>query len=104
MQRWLTWRNVVLALSGLYALIFALMLLIHPGSDRFYTDFNNTYQILAPLFAAVCGITYSCKGSHASRSSRIRVRGSSSNFRWMFETFGAGHLPFRIQRRWCELS
>src|SRR3954468_12778677 len=71
MQRWLTWRNTVLALSGLYALVFALMLLIHPGSDRFYTDFNNTYQILAPLFAAVCGITYSYKGSHASRTARI---------------------------------
>ena len=62
---------MVLALSGLYAVVFALMLLFHPGSDRFYTDFNNTYQILAPLFAAVCGISYAWKGTHASRTSRI---------------------------------
>lgn len=83
-------RSITIALSLAYACFFILMLLVHPGSDRFYTDFNNLYQILAPLFAACCGITYACYGSHDSRTSRIA---------WLL--IGLGALSFALgQSTW----
>jgi len=63
-------RHITLALSALYAVVFIGMLIVHPGTDRFYTDFHNSYQILAPLFAAVCGIAYARRGQHDSQVTR----------------------------------
>jgi diguanylate cyclase (GGDEF)-like protein len=57
-------------LSVLYAGVFIFMLIVHPGTEQFYTDFHNSYQILAPLFAALCGITYARTAKHKSNSAR----------------------------------
>lgn len=63
-------RRVVIGLSVLYAGVFILMLLVHPGTDQFYTDFHNTYQILPPLFAAISGITYALTAGGKAACSR----------------------------------
>lgn len=66
------------------------MLVVQPGSAQFYTDFNNTYQILPPLFAALCGISYARSGVLRSRSSRLG---------WLL--IGLGALSFTIgQSAW----
>jgi diguanylate cyclase (GGDEF)-like protein/putative nucleotidyltransferase with HDIG domain len=56
----------LLTATFIYAAVFIGMLVLHPGSDKFYTNFHNTYQILPPLFSAVCAFTYALRGKHVS--------------------------------------
>jgi len=51
-------RNLTVLFSALYAAVFILMIVLHPGTEQFYKDFHNAYQILPPLFAAACNIVY----------------------------------------------
>jgi diguanylate cyclase (GGDEF)-like protein/putative nucleotidyltransferase with HDIG domain len=55
----------------LYAAGFIFMLVFHPGSEEFYQNFNNIYQIIPPLFAGICGLAYVNKGRHYSVPVRI---------------------------------
>ena len=49
-----------------YAILFVLMLILHPGTRKFYDAFFNTYQIPPPLLAGVGGVLYFFKGRHTS--------------------------------------
>lgn len=62
---------IVMACSLLYLIVFVLMLVLHPGSRRFYQDFHNGAQIFPPLFATVCAMVYGGKGQHSSLSQRM---------------------------------
>lgn len=85
MKSGLSLRHVTVALSVLYAVVFILMLVIHPGSDQFYTDFHNTYQILAPLFAAVCGLAAARASQNGSTTTRLG---------WLLVGLGAASFTF----------
>lgn len=90
MKAWLDVRRLTVLGTALYAGIFLLMLAIHPGTDQFYTDFNNSYQILAPAFAAVCGFAYAWSGNHQSKTTR-----------WGWFLIGGGALSFAVgQSTW----
>ncbi|HJP82652.1 MAG TPA: HD domain-containing phosphohydrolase [Fimbriimonadaceae bacterium] len=54
----------------LYASIFIAMLVMRPGSKTFYQGFQNSYQIIAPLWASICCFAYWAKGRHEMRSQR----------------------------------
>jgi signal transduction histidine kinase len=64
-------KRLVLSLTGLYMLIFMAMLIARPGTDQFYKDFNNIYQILPPLFAGVCGLARARKEDPGSPHRRL---------------------------------
>ncbi|MDF2441402.1 MAG: hypothetical protein JWN98_2386, partial [Abditibacteriota bacterium] len=49
-------KTLTIALSIVYVIVFVIMLVWHPGSEVFYKDFFNTYQIIPPFFAGVCGV------------------------------------------------
>lgn len=47
------------------------MLIARPGSKHFYQAFFNTYQILPPLFAGICGLICHRYGQHSSPIRRM---------------------------------
>ena len=55
----------------IYAVVFIGMIWLHPGSETFYTNFQNTYQIFPPLLAGLCALAYAFKGEHYSGTYRI---------------------------------
>ena len=80
--------------SLIYTFIFIGVLILHPGGPSlttllvalqgyapnaaqterlsfWYKAFQNSYQILPPLFAGVCGVVYALMGVHNSRIRRI---------------------------------
>jgi diguanylate cyclase (GGDEF)-like protein/putative nucleotidyltransferase with HDIG domain len=61
----------VVVVSVVYAIAFLVMLVVRPGSRQFYQAFFNTYQILPPLFAGICGLIYVRRGHHISRTHRL---------------------------------
>jgi diguanylate cyclase (GGDEF)-like protein/putative nucleotidyltransferase with HDIG domain len=82
-------RNLTVLFSILYAAVFILMIVLHPGTERFYTDFHNTYQILPPLFAAACNFVYA----------RTTQDNSTRRTGWLF--IGLGALSFALgQSTW----
>lgn len=70
------WRNchwfqkATLASAGGYVALFIFMLVFRPGSKSFYQAFQNTYQIIAPLWATMCCFAYWAKGVHETKSQR----------------------------------
>jgi peptidoglycan/LPS O-acetylase OafA/YrhL len=54
-------QSLIVFASLLYAVVFILMLIWHPGNDRFYQNFHNIYQILPPFFAGICNFLYAKK-------------------------------------------
>ncbi len=82
-------RNVIAFFSLLYAGVFVLMIIVHPGTEQFYKDFHNTYQILPPLFAAACNIVYA----------RTTYLNSTNRMGWLL--IGLGALSFALgQSTW----
>lgn len=55
MKSWKPIQKAVIALTIAYACVFVGMLIVRPGSKQFYQAFFNTYQIIPPLFASICG-------------------------------------------------
>ncbi|MBC8065305.1 MAG: diguanylate cyclase [Chlorobia bacterium] len=70
-------------MSFSYVAIFIAMLVLRPGSELFYKGFQNTYQIIAPLWATICCFVYWAKGKHETKSQRAA---------WFF--IGLGCLSF----------
>lgn len=70
-KTWSTGKVAVLASSLLYAVVFIVMIITHPGSEKFYQSFHNTYQILPPFFAGICGVMYALTGKQDTRLRRI---------------------------------
>ncbi|HEX8464830.1 MAG TPA: diguanylate cyclase [Abditibacterium sp.] len=87
-------KKVLFHASVLYASVFVGVLLLHPGGPLlnglllasqghapdpptlnrlafWYKAFQNAYQIIAPLFAAVCGLLYAVRGTHDNHTRRI---------------------------------
>ena len=83
--RWSALQKAIIAGSAIYALVFVAMLVLRPGTRQFYEAFFNGYQILAPLFAGICGIAYARRGTH---------RSSSQRFGWLL--VGLGALSFAV--------
>lgn len=71
MRSWTKAQKATVALTIVYAIIFVCMLIIRPGSRKFYDAFFNTYQILPPLFAGIVGLVYYKCGEHKSSIRRI---------------------------------
>jgi diguanylate cyclase (GGDEF)-like protein len=63
-------QKTTLAASCAYAAIFIAMLVLRPGSKEFYQGFQNTYQIIAPLWAAISCFGFWIKGRHETKSQR----------------------------------
>jgi diguanylate cyclase (GGDEF)-like protein/putative nucleotidyltransferase with HDIG domain len=70
LKQWSHLQITVVGCSLLYATVFVLMLIFHPGDKDFYQNFHNTYQIIPPLFSALCAIAYARKGQHPSKTHR----------------------------------
>jgi len=62
-------QKATVSLTLAYASVFIYMLVARPGSKQFYYAFFNTYQILPPLFAGICGLLCFRFGYH-----RIPIR------------------------------
>jgi diguanylate cyclase (GGDEF)-like protein len=56
----------ITASSLLYAVVFVVMLIVHPGSEKFYLNFHNFYQVIPPIFAGICAISFARLGQHTS--------------------------------------
>jgi diguanylate cyclase (GGDEF)-like protein/putative nucleotidyltransferase with HDIG domain len=85
-------RRMVVTLSVLYAAVFIFMIIVKPGTEQFYTDFHNTYQILPALFATVCGIAY-------ARKAEQRKQPKTDQLGWLL--IGLGALSFAFgQSTW----
>ncbi len=69
--------------AAIYAIVFIAMIVFRPGSKAFYQNFQNTYQIIAPLWATLCCFAHWAKGRHESRSQKRA---------WLF--IGLGCLSF----------
>jgi diguanylate cyclase (GGDEF)-like protein len=55
----------------IYAVVFIVMIKLHPGTEFQYKYFHNVYQILPPLFAGICGVVYARRAHQDTTSSRI---------------------------------
>ena len=83
------WRNcnwlqkTTLTVSFMYVVVFITMLVLRPGSKTFYQGFQNTYQIIAPLWAGIACLVHWAKGRHETKSQKIA---------WFF--LGLGCLSF----------
>ncbi len=87
-------KKILFYASLLYAIIFIGVLMLHPNGPAlnellvsmkgrtangtestqlsfWYKAFQNTYQIIPPLFAGICGLTYASKDVHDSRIRRM---------------------------------
>jgi hypothetical protein len=60
----------ITASSLLYAVVFVAMLIIHPGSEKFYLTFHNFYQVIPPIFAGTCVLSFARLGQQTSRIRR----------------------------------
>lgn len=63
-------QKATISTSVLYAVIFITMIVLRPGSKTFYQGFQNTYQIIAPLWATLCCFAYWVKGRHETKSQK----------------------------------
>jgi diguanylate cyclase (GGDEF)-like protein len=63
-------QSLLIAGSLLYAVVFVVMLIIHPGSEKFYLAFHNFYQVIPPIFAGICAISFARRGQHTSATRR----------------------------------
>ncbi len=94
-KTWTRAQTAIAVWSLVYALIFILVLICHPGGPLYnllrfhhpvlsdaeaklldqpgkvYKNFFNHYQIIAPVFGGVCGLLYVLQGQHRSQSQRI---------------------------------
>ncbi len=59
-----TLQRVTIIGAFTYAAVFIAMLVFRPGSKSFYQGFQNSYQIVAPLWASICCFVYWLKGRH----------------------------------------
>ena len=87
-------KKLVFYASLVYAIVFIGVLILHPGGPAltsllvalqghapdaaqierlsfWYKAFQNTYQIIPPLFAGICGLMYVSKGVHDSDLRRL---------------------------------
>lgn len=71
LKSWGKLRWTIAIVSAVYVLVFIGMLIVRPGSEKFYEGFFNIYQIVAPLFGGVCGLILGFSGKHARPSVRI---------------------------------
>jgi diguanylate cyclase (GGDEF)-like protein len=76
-------QKATIAVALGYALVFIAMLVLRPGSKTFYQGFQNTYQIIAPLWAAVVVLICWIKAKHENKSQKAA---------WFF--IGLGCLSF----------
>ena len=70
-RSWTLLQKATVSLSLAYALVFIYTLVAHPGTKEFYQAFFNSYQILPPMFAGVCGLICHRFGYHSSPIRRI---------------------------------
>lgn len=71
MKSWTLPQKTIVWSTIAYASVFIFMLIARPGSRHFYQAFFNTYQILPPLFAGICGLICHRYGQHTSPIRRI---------------------------------
>jgi diguanylate cyclase (GGDEF)-like protein/putative nucleotidyltransferase with HDIG domain len=68
---WSRLQRGVVAGTLIYSVIFLGMLSFRPGSKEFYRAFNNIYQILPPLFAGLCGLSFARWGQGLPKNRRV---------------------------------
>ena len=71
MRSWSRLQKATVFCTLAYACAFIFVLVARPGSKQFYYAFFNTYQILPPLFAGICGIFCFRIGYHTSAVRRL---------------------------------
>ena len=69
--KWSPLQNAIVLASMIYMVVFIAMIVLHPGSEKFYQVFHNTYQIIPPLLAALCSFAHALRGRHATVSIRV---------------------------------
>jgi len=77
------YQKAITIFSILYAAVFITMLVTRPGTKDFYQAFQNTYQAVPPLFAAICCFVLYQKQ---------RTEGLARRLGWLF--IGLGSLSF----------
>ncbi|BCM92907.1 cyclic di-GMP phosphodiesterase response regulator RpfG [Abditibacteriota bacterium] len=83
--------KIVVTGTVIYALVFVAMLILRPGTEASYKDFQNFYQIIPPFLAGVCHWFYS-----------LRTRDQDKVRPWAHRLIGTGCLIWSFgQMTWA---